>query len=101
MSVLTIKIRDASVAEREIRGKNGSFTVREQVGWVEFPSGEVRRVKVNLPRHGDAYKVGTYAIGVGSFQVNQFESLELGRQLELVPVASAAVAPVSPSRSAS
>lgn len=90
MSVLKIAIRDASVTERHIRGKNGEFTLREQSGWVEFPSGEVRRIGLTLARHAEAYRPGVYTVGVGSFQVNQFNSLELARQLELVPVASGA-----------
>ncbi len=90
MSQLQILIRDASVIERQVQTKNGAQVFREQVGWVDYPSGERRKVRVNVPRAGEPYKPGAYTVGINSYNVNQWGDLELARQLELVPAVAVA-----------
>lgn len=86
--MLKVQIKDSSVERATVNGKNGSFTSERQVGWVELPSGETRRIRVRV-QDGKSYPVGEYTVGEGSFIVSQYGDLQLGA-LQLIPVIKSA-----------
>lgn len=71
--------------ESTFNGRNGSYQVRRQVGWIQLPNGETRRIRVRLDRATKPHGVGRFAVGPGSFTVSEYGDLQLGT-LDLVPV---------------
>lgn len=55
------------------------FEITEQEGWIDFPSGERRRVKIALEDGANPYPIGAYGLSDESFFVNGFGGLEIGR----------------------
>ena len=81
---IRVDIRDASVEEVSMNGRNGSYQVRRQYGWVALPSGEVRKVRLRLAQGVKPHAVGSYLLGDASFVVGEYGDLQLGN-LELLP----------------
>lgn len=98
MSTMKIVVKEMAVFEQTIRGAKGEFVSRNQVGWVEFPSGELRKIRIGLQRSQEPYKPGVYVLGADSYVVNQYGDLNLSRQIQLVAVAGSVSA--SPARQA-
>lgn len=88
MSVV-VEIKDSSVEESTVNAKNGTFQTRRQVGWIQLPNGETRKIRVRLDRGSKPYPVGKFTVGSGSFTVSQYGDLQLGT-LELLPVVAGA-----------
>lgn len=82
--MIKVQIKDASVERATVNGKNGSFTSERQVGWIELPSGETRKVRVRV-QDGKSYPLGEYTISEESFIVSQYGDLQIGA-LKLVPL---------------
>ena len=81
-----IRIIDATVERRDVKGRNGTFSAESQYGIADLPNGERRKVRVRVPRDVGPYKVGAYTVGDASFGVGQYGDIEIA-QLHLVPVA--------------
>lgn len=94
--MIKIRIEDAAVETQQVNGRNGSFLSSRQFGWVETPSGERRRIRINVGPKGPM-PVGEYTIGDASFVIDNYGSLGLGR-LELEPVAQVRPATVAGAR---
>jgi len=86
---LKVLIKDASVTTSQINGKSGTFESRSQVGWVELPSGETRKLRVRVSKGAMPYSVGAYIVGDDSFTVSQYGDLQIGA-LTLLPEKKAA-----------
>jgi hypothetical protein len=86
--MLLIKIEDATVESREIKGKNGTFSAKDQYGIADMPNGERRKVRIRVPREGGAYRVGVYTISDESFGVGQYGDIQVAN-LVLVPAPAA------------
>lgn len=95
---LRIEIKSAELAPRTVHIKNGpragtTTVFHEQEAWVALPRRDggpmpyPQRIVLNIDvdKKQQAYAPGLYTVGDGSFFVNRFMSLELGR-LSLVPV---------------
>jgi Helix-destabilising protein len=90
-----IRITDATIERRDVKGRNGTFSAESQYGIADLPNGERRKVRIRVPRDLGAYKVGVYTVADQSFGVGQYGDIEIA-QLHLVPVAERqAAAPVS------
>lgn len=88
--MIKVEIRDALVERATVNGRNGSFTSERQVGWVQLPSGETRRIRVRVS-DGKAYVPGLYSVSDDSFIVSQYGDLQLGA-LKLLPIGAVASA---------
>jgi Helix-destabilising protein len=95
---LVIRIEDAVIERREVKGRNGTFTAETQYGIADMPNGERRRVRIRVQRERGAYPPGSYVISDLSFGVGQYGDFEIG-QLTLVP--SPVARSASPQASAS
>jgi hypothetical protein len=89
-----IRITDATVERREVRGRNGTFNAESQYGIADLPNGERRKVRVRVTRELGPYKPGSYTVADASFGVGQYGDIEI-TQLQLVPVAERQPAPVA------
>jgi hypothetical protein len=89
-----IRIIDATVERRDVKGRNGMFSAESQYGIADLPNGERRKVRVRVPRDVGPYKVGTYTVSDQSFGVGQYGDIEIA-QLHLVSVAERPAAGVS------
>ncbi|HEX3912690.1 MAG TPA: single-stranded DNA-binding protein [Steroidobacteraceae bacterium] len=81
-----IRIVDATVERRDVKGRNGTFSAESQYGIADLPNGERRKVRVRVSRDLGAYKPGTYTVSDASFGVGQYGDIEIA-QLQLVSVA--------------
>lgn len=99
--ILRIEIKNDVLQPRQITPKTGSnagkpITFYEQEAWVTLPGNDGKprpfpqRIVLNIDcdRGQVAYPVGVYTLGDGSFFINRFAGLEIGR-LALLPVAAA------------
>ena len=80
-----IKIIDATVERRDVKGRNGTFSAESQYGIADLPNGERRKVRIRVPRDVGPYKVGSYTVSDQSFGVGQYGDIEIA-QLHLVSV---------------
>ena len=85
---LLIKIEDAVIERREVKGRNGTFTAETQYGIADMPNGERRKVRIRVDRQRGAYPPGLYTISDLSFGVGQYGDFEIA-SLQLVPVKAA------------
>jgi len=83
---MKIEVKSTATTEKSGTSKTGrAYTIREQEAWVSL-NGEYRRLRFALKDGANAYPVGEYTLGEGSFVINQFGGLEVVR-LELAPLA--------------
>lgn len=89
--MMKFTVKSTALADRSIPSKKegrGPFQFQEQETWADI-NGEYRRVKFRV-KDGRPYPVGEYTLAESSFQVNQYGTLELGFDVELVPIAKVA-----------
>lgn len=88
---MRVQILPGDVVQRTVTSRKSGqpTTFREQVGLVKLGKHEVREISVSLDRDQAAYLPGEYEVLDGSFYVDQYKKLALGR-LALRPVADAA-----------
>jgi len=86
---MKVKFTSLQIQSRTIKAKatGKEYTFREQEALVSFPNGEVRKIAVSLEHDQAAYSLGEWLLGDGSFMVDRFNRLTLGR-LSLSPVQS-------------
>ena len=71
-----IEIDNTNVNEREISTDRGSFTVRDQVGWLKLPEKcYPQEIVVSLEQGQAAYSEGTYRILEGSVMVDKYKRI--------------------------
>lgn len=88
---LQIEIKGTEITSKTFQKRaGGTGTIFEQVGWLDLPSGERRRVVVNPPGEREPYPVGLYVISDESFYVDQFGGIGISR-LKLIKVEAAKV----------
>lgn len=87
-----IKIMDATVERRDVKGRNGTFSAESQYGIADLPNGERRKVRIRVPRDVGPYKVGSYTVSDQSFGVGQYGDIEIA-QLHLVSVPERSAVP--------
>lgn len=92
MAKFVIKIEDAVIERREIKGRNGTFTAESQWGIADLPNGERRKVRVRVQRERGAYPPGLYTVSDLSFGVGQYGDIEI-QQLTLEPARVASAPP--------
>ena len=79
-----IEIDSTNVNEREISSDRGSFTVRDQVGWLKLPEKRYpQEIVVSLEQGQAAYAEGTYRILEGSVMVDKYKRIAFQRSLQL------------------
>jgi len=81
-TVKSTALVDRSIPSKKPGGRNWEF--KEQEVWAEI-GGEYRRLKFRAPKD-QPYPVGEYTLSETSFTVSQFGTLELGFEVELVPL---------------
>lgn len=89
---MKIEITDGEVTERTVSHEKGSFTVREQEGFL-FMTDDAKyptRFTLQVSEGSDGWKPGLYELAPSSFFVNRFGQLTLKRELDLKFLAKAA-----------
>jgi hypothetical protein len=102
-AINAILIKDGAARERTVRGKQGKgdFTVRYQLAAIENGDDFPRPFQLELGRDRAPYAPGRYAIDSASFTTNEYDSLALRRDIELVRIDDApAVSAAPPARAA-
>jgi hypothetical protein len=99
--MIVIEIRDPNVHSRDIVSKGRNMTFKEQKGVVDMPNGERRVISVPIDRDAAPYAAGRYTIADVSFNVNEWNRLEVGRlKLDRAPAATGAGASVGRTQTA-
>jgi hypothetical protein len=81
-----VNVKNAHVEERSVNGKNGPMLIRRQMASIELANGYEQPFSVGLGRN-PPYPPGQYDIDPRSFAVNQYGDLQLGRYVDLIPLA--------------
>lgn len=96
MSDVQIEICSEKVDSRSFEAKDGRrFNFREQRGYFHV-SGDPYPMPCKIALGDRApWPVGRYRLGSGSYVVGRYGSLELARELELVPLPAEAARPAA------
>jgi len=95
--MLKFTVKSTAMTPRDVpTKKGGTWSFQEQDVWAEV-NGEYRRIKFRVKRTKNSdgtttdhpYPVGEYVLSEASFVVNGFGALELGFDVELLPIRTA------------
>ena len=83
MNIL-VEIDSTNVRERHINSDKGSFTARDQTGWLKLPGKRYpQEIVVSLEEGRIPYPVGTYRLLEDSVGIDRFKRIAFQRTLEL------------------
>jgi len=81
---MKVEIKSTATTKKSgTSAKGRAYEIVEQEGWVTC-NGEYRRLRIGLADGAHPFAPGEYTLGEGSFLINQYGQLEVGR-IELVP----------------
>lgn len=76
---MNIEIRNPVVETKTINGKNGTFELYQITAWAHLdPEGYPEKVILQVEQ-GSTYEKGIYTLSPKSFQIGQFNRLEIGK----------------------
>lgn len=83
MNIL-IEIDSTNVRERNIKSERGTFTVRDQTGWLRLPGKRYpKEMVISLDEGQEAYSDGTYRLLEESVTIEKFNRISFQRSSSL------------------
>ena len=78
----------SKVQTKQVSGAAGQFEIRYQDADLIMPNRRARALEIRAPRDGE-YRPGLYTLAAESLSTNQWDQLEMRRNLILIPLAEA------------
>ena len=81
---IQIEIDNTNITERNVNGERGTFTVREQTGWVQLPGKRYpQEIVIQLEGGQPASPVATYQVLEDSVVIDRYKRIAFQRSLQL------------------